>query len=76
MLIVHVFVHVRPDAVQPFIDATLANAHASRAEPGVAAFEVIRQDDDPTVTVVTVAPMLAEAIYQVVRNVNVSPTSF
>jgi (4S)-4-hydroxy-5-phosphonooxypentane-2,3-dione isomerase len=48
MLIVHVFVHVKPDAVTAFIDASLANARASREEPGVAQFDVIQQDDDPT----------------------------
>lgn len=48
MLIVHVFVHLKPDAVQPFIAASLANARESRREPGVARFEVIQQDDDAT----------------------------
>lgn len=48
MLIVHVHVHVRHDDVARFIEATLANARASRAEPGVAQFELIQQNDDPT----------------------------
>jgi autoinducer 2-degrading protein len=48
MLIVHVFVHVKPDQVEPFIAATLENAHNSVQEPGVARFDVIRQKDDPT----------------------------
>lgn len=48
MLIVHVFVHVKPDQVEAFRDATLENARNSVAEPGVARFDVIAQQDDPT----------------------------
>ena len=36
MLIVHVHVKVKPEAVQSFIAATLANAKESIKEPGVA----------------------------------------
>jgi quinol monooxygenase YgiN len=48
MLIVHVFVHVKPDQVEAFRAATLANARASVQEPGIARFDVIQQQDDPT----------------------------
>ena len=48
MLIVHVFVHVKPDQVESFIAATLENARNSVQEPGVVRFDVIRQKDDPT----------------------------
>ena len=48
MLIVHVFVHVKPDAVDAFIAATLENARNSVQEPGVVRFDVVQQDDDPT----------------------------
>jgi autoinducer 2-degrading protein len=48
MLIVHVDIHVRPDDVASFITATLANARASREEPGIACFDLIQQSDDPT----------------------------
>lgn len=48
MLIVHVHVHVKPDSVAAFKIATLANAHASVQEPGVARFDVVQQQDDPT----------------------------
>ena len=48
MLVVHVFVHVKPDQVQAFETATLENAHNSIQEPGVARFDIIRQQDDPT----------------------------
>jgi autoinducer 2-degrading protein len=46
--IVHVFVRVRPGCEAAFEEATLANARASLAEPGVARFDVVRQQDDPT----------------------------
>lgn len=48
MLIVNVFVRVRPEHIDAFIEATLANAQASLLEPGVVRFDVARQDDDPT----------------------------
>lgn len=48
MVIVHVHVKVVPDGVDVFREATLANARASVQEPGVARFDVIQQDDDPT----------------------------
>jgi len=48
MLIVQVFVHVRPDSVEAFLAATLDNAPHSVQEPGVVRFDVIQQADDPT----------------------------
>ncbi|RME94191.1 MAG: antibiotic biosynthesis monooxygenase [Verrucomicrobia bacterium] len=48
MLIVHVHVQVKPDCVEAFKEATLANARASVQEPGVARFDVVQQQDDPT----------------------------
>jgi autoinducer 2-degrading protein len=48
MLIVHVFVHVKPDKVDAFRSATLDNARDSVQEPGIARFDVIQQRDDPT----------------------------
>ena len=48
MLIVHVFVHVKTDQVEAFQSATLENARNSVQEPGIARFDVIRQQDDPT----------------------------
>ncbi len=47
MFVVHVFVHVRPERVDEFAQATLANARASLREPGVARFDVLQQADDP-----------------------------
>jgi autoinducer 2-degrading protein len=48
MHIVHVFVHVKPDAIEAFKDATLDNARNSMQEPGVLRFDVLQQPDDPT----------------------------
>jgi quinol monooxygenase YgiN len=48
MLIVHVHVHVKPDRVEAFKQATLANAASSVKEPGIARFDVCQRNDDPT----------------------------
>jgi len=48
MLVVHVQVHVKPEAVEEFKLATLANARESLREPGIARFDVVQQQDDPT----------------------------
>lgn len=47
MLIVHVHVHVKPESLAAFRDATLANARESLREPGIARFDVCQQQDDP-----------------------------
>jgi autoinducer 2-degrading protein len=41
-------VHVRPERVEDFRQATLVNAGESRKEPGVARFDVIQESEDPT----------------------------
>jgi len=61
MLIVHVHVHVRPEWVEAFKQATLANARESAREPGVARFEVAQQQDDPTRFVLVEAYRNAQA---------------
>ena len=48
MLIVHVHVQVKPDCVEAFQTASLANARASVQELGIARFDVCQQADDPT----------------------------
>lgn len=48
MLIVHVQVHVKPECVEAFRQATLENARQSVQEPGIARFDVVQQQDDPT----------------------------
>ena len=48
MLVVHVFVQVKPEGVELFKKATLANARESVKEPGIVRFDVSQQPDDPT----------------------------
>jgi autoinducer 2-degrading protein len=48
MHIVHVHVRVKPECIDAFIEASLNNASHSIHEPGVARFDVIQQNDDPT----------------------------
>jgi autoinducer 2-degrading protein len=48
MLIVHVHVHVKPEFVEAFRQATVENARNSVQEPGIARFDAIQQADDPT----------------------------
>lgn len=48
MFIVHVNVHVKPGQVEAFKEASVENAHNSLQEPGVARFDVIQQQDDPS----------------------------
>ena len=48
MFIAHVFVDVKPEKVDAFKAATLENARNSTQEPGIARFDVIQQQDDPT----------------------------
>jgi autoinducer 2-degrading protein len=48
MLIVHVHVHVKPESIEAFKQATLINARQSVQEPGIARFDVLQSSDDPT----------------------------
>jgi quinol monooxygenase YgiN len=48
MLIVHVHVHVKPEFVEAFRQASIENARNSVLEPGVARFDVIQHLDDPS----------------------------
>ena len=48
MYIVHVHVHVKPETIDDFIDASLDNAQNSIKEPGVARFDVIQSLDEPS----------------------------
>ena len=62
MHVIHVHVRVRTDAVDAFREATLVNAAHSLLEPGVARFDVIQQQDDPTRFVLVEAYRSAGAI--------------
>lgn len=48
MLVALVYVHIKPEYQEAFKEATLENARNSVQEPGVARFDVIQQEDDPT----------------------------
>lgn len=48
LLVVHVEVHVRPEHVEAFKQATVANARASIEEPGIARFDVVQDEADAT----------------------------
>ncbi len=48
MLIVHVFVNIKPEQVEAFRTATLENARNSIQEPGIARFDVLQEQDEPT----------------------------
>jgi quinol monooxygenase YgiN len=61
MLVVHVHVHVKPDFVQAFRQATIENARHSVREPGIARFDVVQQADDPTRFVLVEVYRTAEA---------------
>jgi len=61
MLIVQVQIHVKAEFVEAFKEASLANAQASIREPGVARFDVLQQQDDPTRFLLVEAYSNAEA---------------
>lgn len=48
LLVVQVHVHVKPDALDSFIAATLENCRASILEPGIARFDFVQSNDDPS----------------------------
>jgi quinol monooxygenase YgiN len=61
MLVVQVFVHVKPEFVDAFTAATLDNATHSVQEPGVARFDVLQDADDPTRFILIEAYRTADA---------------
>jgi autoinducer 2-degrading protein len=48
MFIVHVYVHVKPGTEESFKSATVENARNSVQESGIARFDVVQQQDDPS----------------------------
>jgi (4S)-4-hydroxy-5-phosphonooxypentane-2,3-dione isomerase len=48
LVIVHIQVHVKPDAVAAFLAASLENACQSVKEPGIARFDIVQSVEDPT----------------------------
>jgi (4S)-4-hydroxy-5-phosphonooxypentane-2,3-dione isomerase len=47
MYIVHVFVQVKPEFIEPFMAETMKNAMASCQEPGIARFDVLQEEGNP-----------------------------
>ncbi len=56
-----VYVHVKPDCLEGFRQASLENARQSIKEPGIARFDVLQQSDDPTRFVLVEVYRTAEA---------------
>jgi (4S)-4-hydroxy-5-phosphonooxypentane-2,3-dione isomerase len=61
MLIVHVHVRVKPEYIDLFRAATVANARESINEPGVARFDVFQRQDDAARFVLVEAYRSSEA---------------
>jgi (4S)-4-hydroxy-5-phosphonooxypentane-2,3-dione isomerase len=61
MLVVHVHVRVKAEFVERFKQATIENARHSLQEPGIARFDAVQQQDDPTRFVLVEAYRTIEA---------------
>lgn len=61
MHIVHVHIHVKPEFVEAFKQATLENATKSLRETGNVRFDVVQQSEDPTKFVLVEIYRTAEA---------------
>jgi (4S)-4-hydroxy-5-phosphonooxypentane-2,3-dione isomerase len=62
MLVLQVNVRVKPEHVNAFRAATAANSKGSLAEPGVARFDVLQNEEDPTRFMLVEAYRSREAI--------------
>ena len=61
MQIVLVHVHVKPEFVEAFMQASIENASMSVREPGIARFDVIQQTGEPTKFILVEIYKTAEA---------------
>ena len=61
MLIVHVHIVVKPEAVEAFRLASVENSRKSLEEPGIARFDVLQEEDNPTRFVLVEAYRTPEA---------------
>jgi autoinducer 2-degrading protein len=61
MLVVLVHIRVKPEYVEAFKQATIANARESIKEPGIGRFDFTQQQDDPAQFVLVEAYRTAEA---------------
>ena len=61
MNIVLVHVHIKPEFVEAFKQASIENASNSVKEDGIARFDIIQQNDDPTRFILVEVYKTAEA---------------
>lgn len=61
MIVTCVYVHVKPDVVDQFIEATTANHRESVKEPGNLRFDLLQEDGDPNRFMIYEAYESAEA---------------
>jgi quinol monooxygenase YgiN len=47
MVILLVDIHIKPEHIAAFREATIENARSSAQEPGVARFDFVQQNEDP-----------------------------
>jgi (4S)-4-hydroxy-5-phosphonooxypentane-2,3-dione isomerase len=47
MIVTCVHIHVKPEAIDAFIEASVLNHKGSISEPGNLRFDLVRKDDDP-----------------------------
>jgi quinol monooxygenase YgiN len=62
MQIVHVHIHVKPDCLTSFVQATQTNVAASSQEAGIARFEFYQEKDDDTRFILVEVYRSSEAI--------------
>lgn len=62
MLVVHIQIHVKSESIAEFIKATVENAGASIQEPGIARFDFVQQQDDPSRFVLVEAYRSTDAV--------------
>jgi quinol monooxygenase YgiN len=61
MLVVHVHVKVKPECIEAFREATIANAKESLKEPGIARFDFVQSQEQPGTFVLVEAYRTPEA---------------
>jgi (4S)-4-hydroxy-5-phosphonooxypentane-2,3-dione isomerase len=62
MVIMHVHVHVKPERIEEFKQATIVNASNSVKEEGIARFDFMQSAEDPTRFVLTEVYRYEEAM--------------
>ena len=61
MIVFHIQVHVKPESIDDFKTATIANARESAKEPGIARFDFLQNSEDPARFVLVEAYRTPEA---------------